>query len=109
MAIHLPRIIADYFEADLEKDGEAVARCFSEDAVVRDEGHTHVGREAIGRWKADSSTRYSYTAEPFALAIDGDRTVVTSHLVGDFPGSPLDLRYVFTLADGEIAGLEIMP
>jgi len=34
---------------------------------------------------------------------------VTSHLVGDFPGSPMNLRYRFTLERGKIASLEIAP
>jgi len=35
--------------------------------------------------------------------------VVTSHVVGDFPGSPIDLRYLFVLDDDRIAELEIVP
>ena len=34
---------------------------------------------------------------------------MTSHLEGDFPGSPLDLRYFFTLDGDKIAALEIIP
>lgn len=107
MAIDLPKPIADYFEADREKAPDAVARCFTANAVVRDEGHTYAGIEAIRQWKADASAKYSYTAEPFAIESDGGRSVVTSHLSGDFPGSPLDLRYLFVLADDRIAELEI--
>jgi len=109
MAIALPKTIARYFEADRGKDALAVAGCFTKDAVVRDEGHTYVGLDAIGTWKADASTKYTYTVEPFALATEGERTVVTSHLAGDFPGSPTDLRYFFLLADDKIAELEIIP
>jgi hypothetical protein len=36
-----------------------------------------------------------------------DRTVVTAHLTGDFPGNPVDLRYRFKLAGAEIVALEI--
>jgi hypothetical protein len=109
MAVELPKPIADYFEADRHKVAEAVARCFSADAVVRDEGHVHSGREAIRQWKTDSSSKYTYTSDPIAFATEGERTVVTSHLVGDFPGSPVDLRYLFTLGEGLIAELEIVP
>ena len=31
--------------------------------------------------------------------------MVKGHVVGDFPGSPIDLRYVFVLADAKIAEL----
>jgi hypothetical protein len=33
--------------------------------------------------------------------------VVTAHVAGDFPGSPIDLRYAFVLAGDRIARLEI--
>lgn len=108
MPIVLPDPIAAYFAAD-RTDGETVARCFTEDATVKDEGRTHVGRAAIAVWKTDASARYTYTCEPIALdEIDGT-TVVTCHLAGDFPGSPTDLRFFFLLHDGRIAALEIVP
>jgi len=37
------------------------------------------------------------------------RIVVASHLTGDFPGSPIDLRYVFTIDGARISELEIKP
>lgn len=109
MTIELPGAIAGYFAADATKDAARVARCFTQDAVVRDEGKTHRGREAIRSWKANTSTAYSYTVAPFAIATEGGRTVVTSRLEGNFPGSPINLRYFFVLDDDEIAGLEIIP
>ncbi len=38
--LNLPKPIAAYFTAD-KGDGEAVSQCFTENAVVKDEGHTH--------------------------------------------------------------------
>jgi hypothetical protein len=104
----VPEPIAAYFEAD-RQGGEAVARCFNQDGVVLDEGHTHRGAAAIAAWKAAASKKYSYTAQPHTLVREGDAYVVTSHVSGDFPGSPVDLRYTFTLARGRIASLEITP
>ncbi|MEO7170230.1 MAG: nuclear transport factor 2 family protein [Sphingomonas sp.] len=108
MTIELPAAIAGYFAADETKSPERVAQCFTETAVVTDEGETHSGRDAIQAWKASSSTKYSYTVEPFAISADGDRLVVTSHLEGDFPGSPVNLRYAFALEGEKIAALEIV-
>lgn len=76
--------------------------------VAAPEGHSYKGTDAIRQWKADASTKYSYTAEPFSMATDGDRIVVTSHLEGDFPGSPVDLRYFFRLEGDKVADLEII-
>ena len=76
MPLELPGPIAAYFAADKE-DGEAVARCFTEAAVVKDEGRTYHGRAAIRQWKEEVSTRYQYTCEPLACeARDG--TPITS-------------------------------
>ncbi len=107
MAIGLPQTIADYFAADRQKSGEAVAACFTDNATVLDERHTYVGRAAIRQWKTDSSDKYTYSIEPFSIATEGERTIVVSHLVGDFPGSPVDLRYGFVLDGQKIAMLEI--
>lgn len=107
-SLTLPRPIAAYFAAD-SGDGEAVSQCFTENATVKDEGHTHNGRAAIKRWKADASAKYQYTNEPFACEEKDGKTIVTSHLVGNFPGSPLDLRFFFKLEGDKIASLEIIP
>ncbi|MCI4592534.1 nuclear transport factor 2 family protein [Sphingobium sp. BYY-5] len=109
MAIALPDVITNYFDADKSRNADAVSACFTATAVVKDEGQTYSGRDTIRRWKADSSQKYSYTAEPFAITAEGDQTVVTSHLTGDFPGSPVDLRYLFVLDNEKIAQLEIVP
>ena len=109
MTIRLPKPIADYFAADQVVDASATVDCFTPAAIVHDEGHTHAGRDAIRRWKDESSAKYTYTAEPISIASDGRQTVVNSHLVGDFPGSPVDLRYFFVLEDDKIAELEVVP
>ena len=108
MFIDLPKPIAAYFTAD-KGDSEAVVRCFTENAVVRDEGHVYNGVAAIKQWKAASSKKYSYSTEPFASEDKDNKTVITSHLVGNFPGSPVDLRYLFELKGDKIAALEIIP
>ena len=108
MTLDLPGPVAAYFAAD-RQDGEAVARCFTEAAVVKDEGRTHRGRAAIRQWKEEVSTRYQYTCEPFACELGDGVVVVTSRLTGTFPGSPVDLRFFFVLEGDTIASLEIIP
>ncbi len=104
--INLPAPISAYFAAD-RTDGDAVARCFTDQATVKDEGHTYRGREEIRAWRAEASAKYSYVSEPRAIATEGDRAVVTSRLTGNFPGSPVDLRFFFRLDGDKIAQLEI--
>src|SRR5258708_36140628 len=104
MTLDLPTPIAGYFTADKE-GGEAVSQCFTENAVVKDEGHAHHGRAAIRQWKADASTRYQYMSEPLACEQNDGRVVVTSRLTGKFPRGPLDLRVSLVLEAGTTASL----
>jgi len=106
--LNLPKPIAAYFSA--EKTGtEAVCQCFTENAVVKDEGHTYNGRAAIKQWREEAAAKYEYTSEPFACEEKGGKFVVTSRLTGNFPGSPADLRFFFELQGDKIASLEIIP
>ncbi len=106
--LSLPEPISAYFAAD-GHDGHAVARCFAVDGIVIDEGKTHSGRAAIAAWKAATSARYNHAATPRSLERRGDKVVVTTDVAGDFPGSPVDLRFLFTLERGLVATLEITP
>lgn len=106
MPLALPRSIENYFSADAT-DGAAVAKCFTADAAVLDEKKMHIGRDAIAAWKSEASAKYNYIAELVALHDQGDRVIVTAHLTGNFPGSPVDLRYAFTLSGDAIKRLEI--
>jgi hypothetical protein len=104
--IELPPPIAAYFVADVG-DARGVARCFAEHAVVIDERREHRGRPAIERWKAEATTKYHYTSEPLTVERSGSDVVVVARLTGDFPGSPVQLRYRFALDGDEIARMEI--
>jgi len=108
MNTELPEPIAAYFAAD-KIGAEAVASCFTNQGVVKDEGHTYSGLDAIRQWKSQASTKYHYTIEPLgAQQVEGS-TVVTSRLTGNFPGSPVTVRFFFRLERSKIASLEIIP
>jgi len=108
MTIRLPEAIQAYFDADNARSADAVAAAFTDDAVVKDAGETRMGRESIRAWKVETDGKYSSTlAEPFLETIENGRTQVIAHLSGDFPGSPVDLRYFFVLKGEKIAELEI--
>ncbi len=65
----LPEPIAAYFAA--EHNPEALGRCFTPQAVMKDDGHTYIGVEAITAFMAEASAKYSATTVPFALASEG--------------------------------------
>lgn len=108
MTLSLPVPITAYFAAD-PRGGDAVAACFTPDGIVRDEAHEYKGHAAIAGWKADASARYRYTVDPLSVLDEGGAVVVTGRVSGNFPGSPVDLRYAFHLQDDLIAVLEIRP
>ena len=87
---------------------EALAQCFAESAVVRDEGKTIQGLAAIKKWMVETKQKYQHTIEPLASTQKDGKTIVTNRLTGNFPGSPIELEFVFTLDGDEIAALEIL-
>lgn len=106
MTIQLPAPVAEYFDTDYDVS-TAVADCFAPDAVVKDEGKTHTGREAIGRWMMESWQKYKSIATPTAAEVIANEVVVTANCVGNFPGSPIDLRFFFGLNGDKIGSLRI--
>ena len=71
--------------------------------------HTYRGRAAIKQWKAEVFARYQYTSELLDCERKGEAIVVTSRLTGNFPGSPVTLRFFFGLDGDKIASLKIIP
>lgn len=104
-ALTLPEPIAAFFAA--EHMPEALARCFVAQAVMKDDGHTYTGVNAIKAFMAEASAKYSATSVPFASEREDGFQVVSAKVTGNFPGSPIDLSYRFRLERGLIASLEI--
>jgi hypothetical protein len=99
--------VANYIAAANAQDIEAVTAGFSEGAVVRDEGQNRQGIAAIRQWAVEVSTKYRPTVEVLEVAHTDDGTILTGRVSGDFPGSPIELRYVFTVNGEKIERLEI--
>jgi hypothetical protein len=71
--------------------------------VVHDEGGTYIGSEAIRSWKRDTIAKYGISIDPLEATEQDDKTVVGARVVGNFPGSPADLTYRFSVSpDGLI-------
>lgn len=101
----LPAPVAAYFAA--EHNPEALANCFTPQAVMRDDGHIHSGIAAIQSFMAAASARYRATSVPFAMEQEEGLQVVRAKVTGNFPGSPIELSYRFRLEDDRITSLEI--
>ena len=103
----LPEPLDEYFAAANVNDSRRAAACFTEDALVYDEGREFRGRDAVRRWVEETGRKYHSKAVVLAVEQVADRTVVTAHVTGEFPGSQIDLHYRFKLADQQIAALDI--
>ena len=109
MLYDLPPIVAHFVEASNARDLDRFIACFAADAVVEDEMQTHTGVDEVREWKRQTENRYRYTIDPVDLVERDGQTILTATLTGDFPGSPVDLIYEFTIADGAISALSIHP
>lgn len=99
-------LIARYFELAPSDDLEAYVSLFAADAVVEDDGRTHIGVDAVRAWHADvPSVTYSVVDVTHV-----GHPVATAEIAGDFPGSPVTLRFAFVeVQDGLIRRLTIAP
>ena len=107
MSVNLPTPVAIYITAANRGETEALAECFAGSAVVRDEGKTIEGLAAIKKWMTETKQKYQHTIQPLASTQKDDKTIVTNRLTGNFPGSPIELEFVFTLHRNKIAALDI--
>ncbi len=102
----LPAPVQTYFDADEAAGDAAPISAFAPDAVVKDEGKTHVGHDAIETWWC-AKAQYQHTAEPREILEERGFTIVRATVTGRFPGSPVFLTFAFQLEDGRMAALEI--
>jgi ketosteroid isomerase-like protein len=107
MGVDLAAPVAAFFEASNRHDAEAVAGCFTPDALVHDENADHRGQAAIRLWSAGTHQKYAVVLTPRSARNDADTIVVTTGVAGTFPGSPIELPFRFVIADGRIAELVI--
>lgn len=107
MSDNLPKPIALYVSAENSGDTTLFDQCFVEDATVRDENETYKGLTAIKQWKAETKGKYQHTVDPLRIAERDGKFIVTNRLTGSFPGSPIELDFVFTIESNRIVSLEI--
>jgi hypothetical protein len=106
--MNLPSPIQTYFDADERNDGDALMHVFAPDAVVKDEGRSHAGRQAIEAWWRDVKAKYQHVIEPLDDMAGTDAvTRVRTKVTGRFPGSPVTRTFAFRLKGDQIVGLEI--
>ncbi len=102
--MNLPKVVADLVKAQNNYDSVAYANCFSETAIVLDEGNTYKGRTEIQNWIANANKKYKTVKKP----LDYKENVLTAEVSGNFEGSPVVLYYYFEIEDNKIQTLKIV-
>jgi hypothetical protein len=103
--MNLPKAVADLVTSQNNFDSVAYANCFSETAVVFDEGKTHNGRKEIEHWIKKANEEYQAVMKP--IAYSATEEILKAEVSGNFPGSPIVLSYHLKLEDGLINSLKI--
>ncbi len=104
--MNLPKVVEQLVKTQNEFDSAAYAQCFTETAVVFDEGKTHTGRPAIEQWIDKTNKDYRATMKP--LEYSETEQILSSEVSGNFPGSPIVLKYHYEFKDGLIQALRIV-
>ncbi len=104
--MNLPKVLADLVAAQNKADSSAYANCFSDTAVVFDEGKKHTGKAAIKNWIAKANQAYKTKMKP--LNYSTTKQTLDAEISGTFPGSPLVLTYQFEIQEGQIQLLKIV-
>ncbi len=105
--MNLPKVVSDLVSTQNSLDSVAYANCFSETAVVYDEGKAHKGRKEITHWIADANTRYEATIQPVSFEEKGAESILKAKTSGKFEGSPIVLSYHLEIVGGLIQTLKI--
>ena len=107
MKTQVSATIESYFRASNAGDIEGLVACFSPDATVVDEKQTHRGAAGIRNWSIDVRKKYDFKAEVLKTTENATGAVVTAKVSGNFPGSPVNLDFNFTLERDKIRSLNI--
>ena len=110
MAVAMPPVVQRYFDADAERNIDAIIALFSDDATVIDEGRERNGTAEIREWQTGPASDYEYRVTIIDVeSLGEDRFRVTARLEGNFPGGIAELKFDFALQGSQISYLEIVP
>lgn len=104
--MNLPNVVAELIKTQNSFDSTAYANCFTETAVVFDEGKIHHGRTEIKNWIEEANKKYQAVMKPIEYS-ETEHTLKTE-VSGTFPGSPIIMTYHYEFADGLIQSLKIV-
>lgn len=103
--MNLPTIITELIKAQNNSDSTAYTDCFSETAVVVDEGNTYKGKTEIKEWIEEANEKFKVVMKP--IGFTETICILTAEVSGSFDGSPVLLDYHFEIATDKIDRLGI--
>ncbi|WP_054941001.1 nuclear transport factor 2 family protein [Paenibacillus ihuae] len=107
----LPKVIQDFLAAANKPDPDAYVNCFSEDAIVFDEGKEWAGKAAIKKWGAEHHFGANIALEPKQIKQHEEESIVVFKVDGDFDKTglpdPLYLDFHFQIENYKIKQLTI--
>ena len=102
-------LIAQLVPAMNTHNSDAVAQCFTDQAIVYDEEREYCGLTAIKTWIEDAFQKFQFKVEVIEVTGGGDEMSFSGRVSGTFDGSPIDLLHQITVRHGKIASLVIAP
>lgn len=105
--MQLPKLIARFVATQNNYDSKAYADCFTETAIVHDEGKTHTGKPEIRQWIEEANEKYRSQMKPLNHEQSGPNGTLTAEVSGTFPGSPIVLQFHLELKDELIDSLKV--
>jgi ketosteroid isomerase-like protein len=107
MNVNLPRMIEEYLDASNAHDVNSILSCFSDDALVNDEGKDFHGKKLIEDWIVTTIEKYKFHFKPLRVKAEEPEVVITVEVSGTFPGSPVSPDYRFIIKSNKILSLAI--
>ncbi len=104
--MNLPKVVEQLVKTQNEFDSTAYAQCFTDTALVFDEGKTHTGRKEIEQWIDKANKDYHATMKP--VEYSEAEQILTAEVSGNFAGSPIMMKYHYEFEDGLIQTLKIV-
>jgi hypothetical protein len=105
--MELHQVVEKFIETQNNYDSKAYTECFTDTAIVHDEGKTHIGKAEIRQWIEEANEKYQSVMEPINYEQSGSKAVLTAKVSGTFPGSPIVLQFHLGLKDELIDSLKV--
>ena len=103
----LPKPLADFVAAQNEFKTAAFLKIFADNASVHDEGGEYHGTVEIKEWFETTKNKYNTHMDPIAYEGNPNESILTIKMSGTFPGSPLSVKFYFSIKDAKIISLRI--